>query len=170
MSYNNNSCFNHGNKIQEEAVEFLEDLGYDFIAGDRNGRTVNIDMIEEICRCYYVYPEDGVNGPMLNIQGRNYTMPDELVLLKGKNKFQWFEIKNRTMDNLYERYELLFHYLQVQKGTGIPVFILLVIYNHNRKQYDYYVLGIRKILENIPDNTFLDKKIKFNLNDFKRLN
>ena len=44
-----------GDAAQELFIEFMEKHGgRKFVAGDRNGKVINIDMIEEILRCTYI--------------------------------------------------------------------------------------------------------------------
>ena len=165
-------CFSHGNKMQEVFVEYMEDnYGYKFLAGDRNGKTQNIDYIEETLRCQYISPQREINGPMVRMKCsdgiyRNFVMPDELMI--SNNKHQLFDVKNRKIGNLFEKYGVLDDYRMVGENSGIPVFISLIIWNNELEKYDVYIRNVRNILAEYTGNRNQNSKVEFDLSKFKK--
>jgi len=170
-----NKSYIHGNKMQELFVDYMESIGYDFLAGDRNGKTINIDMIEEITRSQYIRPVNKVNGPMLRFRCkdgifRNFVMPDELLISKKGKNIQFFDVKNRRIDNLSDKYGTLDDYRNVSQLSGIPVFLAVMVWNDEDQKYDIYCRNIINILEGYNDNnTRQHEKIFFDLSKFKKI-
>jgi len=143
-----------GDKAQEIFVKFMESCGHSFIAGDRNGKTINADIIEEIASCSYIPPNTlGVqHGPRLLFSKSRkldgYTMPDELFLLSSHGKgYRFFDVKNRTKRTLKETFNKIVHYTRVEYFSGIKTFVAVVIYNG--EGYDIYIKRAKSIfLEN----------------------
>lgn len=172
---NNNQCFTHGDEMQEVFVHYMESLGYEFLGGDRNGFTRNIDYIEEITHSIYQPPIEGVSGPMLRILckdgiSRNFVMPDELMMKDNNGKHQLFDVKNRKLDNLREHYGILDDYRQIGYSTGIPVFVSLVIWNKNNRCYEIYCRNVNNVLSGYDDrNCHQNTWIYFDLENFKKI-
>lgn len=166
-------CFAHGNKMQEYFVKYMEEkYGYEFLAGDRNGITLNIDYIEEVLRCEYVHPVPKKNGPMLRFISPTgdvdeFIMPDELLFSNDKKQF--FDVKNRRINNLFEKYGTLFDYYSVSERTGVPVFIGLIVFNFKTNNYDVYVRNVKNILDEYVGKKEKYSKVYFNISKFKKI-
>jgi len=117
-----NFLLEKGNKAQELFVNYMTTvLGHTFLAGDRNGRVVNSDMIEEITRASYIEPNSlgFKHGPRLvfaqSKKRDGYTMPDELFLMRfGDSENNFYDVKNRRLDNLTEKFEKIIHYARIE--------------------------------------------------------
>lgn len=170
-----NKSYIHGNKMQELFVDYMESIGYGFLAGDRNGRTQNVDYIEEVTRSQYLKPINKVSGPMLRFRChdgvyRNFVMPDELLISQNSGKTQFFDVKNRRIDNLYDKYSTLSDYRNVSKYSGIPVFLAVMVWNPDLEQYDIYCRNIKNILDGYTDeNTRQNENIFLDLSKFMKI-
>lgn len=167
------SRFKHANKIQEFFVNFMEkELGHKFVAGDRNGETKNIGLIERLFGCRYLTPKEEVTGPMLRFKCkdgiyRNFVMPDELFYSNGRHQF--FDVKSRTVNTLHEKFETLSDYKGIAEASGISVYIAVVIWNYEEEQYDIYCRNVKNILEGYADDEKWNKQIPFKLSEFKKI-
>jgi hypothetical protein len=170
------SFLEKGNKAQELFIQFMEGLGHEFLAGDRNGSVLNIDLIEEICSCKYIYPNSivsrGKHGPRLLFSSGNkngYTMPDELFVLSNKSKIQFYDVKNRRQETLYEKMEKIVDYSEIDSKTGINTFVVILIWNSFEKGYDIYA---RRAFNIWKENKHLEMndKCPLDLSKFKKLN
>ena len=175
--YSYGKLFEKANKAQELFVKFMEDCGYNFLAGDRNGKTLNIDVIEEICNCSYVAPNTltGRHGPKLsffrNGRKQNYTMPDELFLIQKENSSinSFFDVKNRTETSQKEKFLKIKEYAMIEEYSGIDVSIVVVIWNRNEKGFDFYSKNAKTIVKenwNLEDRDW----VYFDLNRFHKMN
>lgn len=128
-----------GDKAQELLIGFMESVWKrKFVAGDRNGETINIDLIEEVARCSYIAPNTfGRHGPRLAFFGKGkpkgQTMPDELFLVKASSKYEFIDVKNRTKNTLREEYWKIDDYAKIEIYSGIPTFVVVVIWNPTEK-------------------------------------
>jgi hypothetical protein len=163
-----------GNFAQEIFIVFMESLGHTFLAGDRNNNVVGIDIIEEITRSKYIHPNtlSKQHGPKLVFStGRKsgYLMPDELFVISGNSKNNFFEVKNRSVNNLKEKMYKLRDYGKIDELSGINTFLSVVVWNSDEKGFDIYV---RRIINILAEN----KKLKnaddcyFDLSKFKKIN
>ena len=162
-----------GDAAQEMFINFMEKYGNrKFVAGDRNGKVVNSDVIEEIIRCEYIPPatEPKRGGPRIMFfkkgKPNGYILPDELFLFMPNNKFELFDVKNRSISNLKEYKYKIQDYADIDNLSGIPVYVALIVWNNLEKGYDIYVRRAKGILEDTHDNSNM---CIFDLTKFKKL-
>lgn len=174
--YSYDKFFEKGNKAQELVVDFMESvMGRRFIAGDRNGETINIDVIEEIARCSYIPPNSlGFrHGARLSFFGRGdangYTMPDELFITKSSNRYEFMDVKNRTVNTLSEKYWKIENYAKISEFSGIDTYVAIVIWNTKEKGYDIF---IRRAVDILTDNSEVNisGNAIFYLEKFQKIN
>lgn len=165
-----------GDDAQELFIEFMENEGHKFLAGDRNGKTINKEIIEEIARCSFVEPNSlgGKHGPRLvfskSKKTGGYTMPDELFLLNSDDfGYRFFDVKNRTEKTLKEKFEKIIHYARVEYFTKIKTFLIIVIYNREEKGFNIYNKSVSKIYKE-NRNLRNEDYVYFDLSDFKKIN
>jgi hypothetical protein len=170
-----NFLFKKGNEAQEIFVEFMEkELGHIFLAGDRNGETVNVDMIEEIARCSFIKPNTfGRHGPRLLFSNGNkhgYTMPDELFLLNsGDYSYRFYDVKKRNENNLSEKYGKINDYANIEYFSKIKTYVAVTIWNTKEKGFDIYVRSATEIRdENYGIGDYDD--VYFDLDMFAKIN
>jgi len=166
-----------GDKAQELFVNYMTQvLGHKFLAGDRNGKTVNSDLIEEITRASYIPPNSlgykhGSRLVFSQSKKRDgYTMPDELFLMKfGDSEHNFYDVKNRTRDTLTEKFEKIIHYNRVEYFSGVKTYVAVVIWNYENKGYDIYIRNASEIWR---DNKFLSPKdtVELDLDYFIKIN
>ena len=166
-----------GNKAQELFVEYMTSvLGHKFLAGDRNGTTVNVDIIEEITRSSFIPPNTlgfKHGARLVFSQSKNkqgYTMPDELFLMKfGDSDYNFYDVKNRTKDSLSERFSKITEYSRIEYFSGVKTYVAVVIWNYDERGYDIYIKSASEIWE---ENKYLSPKdfVYFDLENFIKLN
>ena len=174
MEQNSYNMFSkNGDRAQELFVDFMEKIGHNFLAGDRNGKTVNIDVIEEICRASYIEPKSTFpdrHGPRLFFRKGNrkgYTMPDELFLFNAEDYgYRFFDVKNRSKNTLREEFRKIADYAQIEFYSGIKTYVAIVIWENNG--YNIYVRRTSDIYnENVNIN---EGYVNFCLEDFDKIN
>ncbi len=166
-----------GNESQEVFVDYMTNiLGHKFLAGDRNGKTINIDVIEEITNSNYIEPNSlgFKHGPRLafarskNKQG--YTMPDELFLMKfGDSENNFYDVKRRKKDTLSEKFEKIIHYSRIEYFSSVKTYLAVVIWNYDEDGFDIYTKQASKIWK---ENSGLSPKddVYFDLDTFTKIN
>ena len=166
-----------GDAAQELFIEFMEKHGgRKFVAGDRNGKVVNIDMIEEILRCTYIPPNSLYgqrHGPKVFFDGQGnpdgYRLPDELFTIVSKERYELIDVKNRATSNLQEDYNKIKEYAEIERFSGIASYVALVIWNRNEKGYDIYIRRAKDILTDNNIYKSYDKCV-FYLDKFSKIN
>ena len=97
------SRLSFGQSGQDYIIKFLEShFGYKFEAGERNGKLVNADLIEELENCEVISPKD-FSGARLRFVRENIvcelTMPDMFVSRNSSSGFYWIEAKRHEQDS-----------------------------------------------------------------------
>jgi hypothetical protein len=162
-----------GDMAQEKIIYFLEKFkNRKFIAGDRNGTVVNVDVIEEILGGRYLEPNTlGFrHGPKIALFGKNYALPDELFIINSSSQYEFFEVKNRTIKTLVEEYWKLSDYAKIDEVTGVSVYLSIVIWNSLEKGYDIYICPARRIIKDVSPPRNKKDKVPLNLEMFLKIN
>lgn len=166
-----------GDKAQELFVQYMTKvLGHKFLAGDRNGKTVNPDLIEEITRASYIPPNTlgYKHGSRLvfsqSKKNDGYIMPDELFLMKfGDSEHNFYDVKNRTKDTLTEKFEKIIHYSRIEYFSGVKTYVAVIIWNYKNKGYDIYIKNASEIWKENRHLTPKDR-VEFDLDYFIKIN
>ena len=170
--------FEKGNESQELFVKYMTKvLGHKFLAGDRNGKTINIELIEEITNSKYIPPNSlGYNhGSRLafakskNPEG--YTMPDELFLMKfGDSENNFYDVKRRKKDDLSVKFDKITHYSRIEYFSGVKTFLAVMIWNYDEQGFDIYVKQASELWNENHSRLSMRDTLYLDLSKFKKIN
>jgi len=173
MSFKNDLDF--GNSVQEKLIAFLEKYwSLEFVAGDRNGITVNPKKIEEVFKCKYVPVENYVHGARLRFIDYNnkeeveVVMPDELFIHKKTGSYVWVESKGRRNNEIYEKKSKIDDYRRVQDFSGSKVYIMFAVQIFGTDCFDIYSSPVGKVVDTVIKNGV--EYCVYNQDDMKKLN
>jgi len=166
---------NFGNFVQEKIISFLGLYwNLDFIAGDRNGITVNSDKIEEIFNCKYVPVENYVHGARLkfidyeNEEEVEFLMPDGLFVHRKTGSYVWVESKGRRGSKIYEKKSKIDSYRGVQEFSKSKVYIIFAVQIEETGTFDLYSSLVGNVVKTIIKNG--TEYCVYDQTDMKKLN
>jgi len=181
MSYTFEENLDFGNKQQNIAINYLCNvLGYKFVGGDINGKSVGTSEIERICKCKHISIKK-YKGACLQFKDNSendiiFTMPDELLFNEKKNKYRWTEIKssrNVFWENVEISKKKIEDYYNVGIYSGIDVFIVFVAQSLiGWNGFDLYYFTPREILYGENEDAFemLENSYKIYIRKLQKIN
>jgi len=153
----------YGQIGQDVVLNYLErDWNFSFVSGERKSVIQNMEFVEEVEGCKYLFPIPGIRPPSLEfvIDGKKdvVTLPDLFVSHDFYDKFFWIEAKRQEGyspwlnigEHSFDSYEKMYRYTR----NEFKVSLIFYPYEKDLSVFDIYSVDMGKLIRNKKDARF----------------